>query len=421
MGPTPATLPGVPGPDLIADSGILVAIGKSELPFVVTDKIIVQLNDETAPETIKPIADEFEAEVISPNPFDKQQFVIQLKSRDPAQTLRVSNAINARAGVKFAHPNFYRTVQRRQTPPIVNDTYFPDQWHLANTGQGNGTLDADLDVDRAWTFGMGLPSIIVAVIDDGFELNHPDLAPNLWVNGAEAAGVPHHDDDQNGFIDDLNGWDFTTCQNMAPCGDEILTPASTDLHGTAAAGAAIARGNNGMGVAGTCPQCTFLPIRALNSSDFGRGLAFGYAVARGADVISNSWGYPIDTFASANVVEGINDAATAGRNGLGAVVLFAMDNDSGNNCADDPTTDGPADISSLPNVIAVSRATNEDTFSPGGFGTCMDVLGPTSGGTRWGVTTDRQGNTGYNSPRVRPSPRHLPKPRDPQQRLYILF
>ncbi|MFU0507074.1 S8 family serine peptidase [Pseudaminobacter sp. NGMCC 1.201702] len=377
-------------PEVVVDSGIFVTIGESDLPFVLTDKIVVQIAKGKEPDLIQQVAKEFSAEVVGGNPFDKHQFVVRLLPSNTRHALEVSNAINGYPGISFAHPNFYRPVDVRQTAVIPNDTFFGSQWHLNNTGQGLGTADADIDADLAWSFGLGSSNIIIAVIDDAFEINHPDLTGGLWTNGGEtpANGM---DDDGNGLIDDVNGWDFTACIASVPCGDNNLSPSFGDKHGTPAAGAALARGNNNLGVSGTCPQCTFLPIAGLNGPVFAQGLAFGYAQAMGAHIISNSWGYPIGTISTANVVTALNNAATAGRGGLGTVVLFAMNNSVVNDCT------GPTpDISSLPNVIAVSRATNQDRFSPGGFGDCMDVLGPTHGGTLDAVTTDRQGTNGYN-------------------------
>ncbi len=378
-------------PDLIVDSGILITIGDSDLPFVLTDKIIVQIADESDPGLIRQIAEQFRAEVISDNPFDERQFVIRLLPDNVHNALEVSNAINGRPGVSFSHPNFYRPVEKRQASVIPNDTFFAQQWHLNNTGQQMGTVDADVDADLAWSLGLGSASIVIAVIDYGFETKHPDLAGGLWTNPGEIANNGL-DDDGNRFIDDVHGWDFTACNAAVPCGDNDVSPRPSDTHGNPVAGAALARANNTLGVSGTCPQCSFLPIRAVDGTVFAEALAFGYAQAIGAHIITNSWGYPIGTPSTANVVTAINNAATAGRGGLGAVVVFAMSNENKDNCG----VVRP-DISSLPNVIAVSSATNQDRFLPAGFGPCMDLLAPTHGGTLDAVTTDRVGMPGYNN------------------------
>src|SRR5690606_22502551 len=96
-------------------------------------------------------------------------------------------------------------------------------------------------------------SVVIAVFDEGSDLNHEDLQPNLYVNPGEipANGV---DDDGNGFIDDGNGWDFADNDNNPGA-------QGAESHGTAVSGVAVARGNNSLGVAGGCPRCRWMPVR----------------------------------------------------------------------------------------------------------------------------------------------------------------
>lgn len=126
-----------------------------------------------------------------------------------------------------------------------DDPQFDDQWQYINTGQSGGTPGADIDIDLAWDIATGgLTSdgdtIVACVIDDGINLNHPDIMANLWVNHAE---IPNNniDDDGNGFVDDYRGWD--TGSNNDGVGDG-------GGHGTPVAGIVGAVGNNGVGVAG---------------------------------------------------------------------------------------------------------------------------------------------------------------------------
>jgi subtilisin family serine protease len=355
---------------MVVDNGLLITIGQSTQPFVLTDKIIVQIAEHEKPELIENIAAEFDANVLGGNPFNLRQFVISLRPDDRRNALEVSNAINKDPRVRYALPNFYAPIEKRQASVIPNDTFFGNQWHLDNIGQGGGTADADIDADLAWSFGLGDSDIIIAIIDDGFEMDHPDL--------------------MNGGV--VNGYDFTGCTGSLPCGGSQVRPFGMfNNHGTAAAGVALGRSNNSVGVSGVCPQCTFMPIRAAGPI-YAFGLAIDHAHTMGADVISLSWGSPIGAPAVNNVVDAVNNAAASGRDGLGSIVLFAMTNQIGDNCAG-----STPDISSLTNAIAVSRSTNQDRFSPGGFGACMDVLAPTSGGTLHGVTTDRQDTNGFNN------------------------
>ena len=150
---------------------------------------------------------------------------------------------------------------------------------------------------------------------------------------------------------------------------------------------------NGIGVAGVCPRCQILPI-VMALSVVKDAAAINYAWQNGADVISNSWGYPVGTPETDVVVDAINQAATQGRNGLGAVVAFAMSNIDTNDC------DGSLpDISSLENVIGVSSASDLDVkVTSSGWGECMELVGPSKEKRRTGiVTTDLLGGRGYNN------------------------
>ena len=109
--------------------------------------------------------------------------------------------------VEHAEPNYVIFADSK----IPTDTYFNEQWGLNNTGQPvggiNGTPDADIDAPEAWDVTTGSSAVIVAVVDSGVDINHPDLQSNIWTNPGE---IPDNgiDDDGNGYIDDVNGWDF---------------------------------------------------------------------------------------------------------------------------------------------------------------------------------------------------------------------
>jgi len=123
--------------------------------------------------------------------------------RVPADdTLSAIEALSERDDVEFAEPNYLW--QPMATP---NDPQFLTQWSLKNTGQSGGTVGEDIDAENAWNTSTGSSSVVVAVLDGGIDINHPDLQQNIWVNPGE---IPNNgiDDDHNGFIDDVNGWDF---------------------------------------------------------------------------------------------------------------------------------------------------------------------------------------------------------------------
>ncbi|MEA5569179.1 S8 family serine peptidase [Anabaena sp. UHCC 0399] len=393
------------GDQLIAQAGLVTTPKGAETPLIVTDEFIVQFKADITKEKIAEFNRGNFVEVSMENPFAKNQFLLKITDISSMNALGISNAYAQSKLVQFAHPNFVRVIDYRESIP--SDRLFNNQWHHRNTGLSSGTPDADVDTSQAWDITTGSANTVIAVIDDGFDLGHPDLAPNFWVNRGEIAGNLR-DDDGNGFVDDINGWDFVGCDSTARpgCGDRDPSPGTRggrpDNHGTSVAGTAAARGNNGVGVSGSCQNCTLMLIRQGNT-DFADGLAFGYAQQAGAQIITNSWGYPIGTPIPDNVVTAINNAATAGRGGLGSVVLFAMNNLNRDDCVG-----ATPDISSLTNVIAVSASSNQDQkVTESAFGTCMDVVAPTHRGygifsvpytgTLNAVTTDRVGNTGYNN------------------------
>jgi len=178
-----------------------------------------------------------------------------------------------------------------------NDPDFGLQWNLHNIGQSNphsgeGDPDCDIDAPEAWDIETGNPNVIVAVIDCGIDYTHPDLADNIWINEDE---IPDNDidDDNNGYIDDIQGWNFFDNNN------DLI-----DLggHGTAHAGVIAAVGNNGIGISGVTWNCKIMPIHCVDEFDYGTSedIADGirYAVDNGASVISMSFGkytdYEID-------------------------------------------------------------------------------------------------------------------------------
>ena len=179
-----------------------------------------------------------------------------------------------------------------------NDPQYPAQWQYDNMGQDGGTVGADIDMDLAWDITTGglTPNgdtIVVAALDDGIDLSHPDFADNRWRNWAE---IPDNgiDDDGNGYVDDFEGW------NSNADNDNI----SGGGHGTPVAGIMGAKGNNEIGVAGVSWNVKVMVIKNdFNTSEAGVLAAYGYALDQrvrynetngeeGAFVVSTnaSWG-----------------------------------------------------------------------------------------------------------------------------------
>jgi hypothetical protein len=161
-------------------------------------------------------------------------------------------------------------VTPRETIP--DDPEFSDQWSLKNTGQGGGTPDADIDAPEAWditTSGVTLlgDTIVVAVVDGGMMLSHSDLEDNLWVNRGEIPGN-NIDDDGNGYVDDVNGWDAYSSDGSIP----------SDGHGTHVGGIVSARGNNGLHVSGVNWEVKLMAIAGSSSNTSTVLEAYGYAL-----------------------------------------------------------------------------------------------------------------------------------------------
>lgn len=233
-----------------------------------------------------------------------------------------------------------------------DDPSLPVQWNYINTGDTGiatkAVTDADIDIKDVWTnLSCGDPSIIVAVIDDGVKYTHPDLKDNMWVNTAELNGLEGVDDDGNGYIDDIYGYNF--------CSDSgaISWDSKNDIgHGTHCAGTIAAINNNGTGVCGVAggsgksDGCRLMTCQILSGYDSGSGTsdkiakAIKYAADNGASVISCSFGYAgsynsdnayIKTVGSAEIDAIHYFEASAGNNPVltdGNIAIFASGNDS---------------------------------------------------------------------------------------------
>jgi subtilisin family serine protease len=215
--------------------------------------------------------------------------IVVAEGRSPATARR---QLAQDPSVVAVSPNSWREL----SDEITDEQYFAELWGLHNTGQevGNvsGTLDVDIDGLEALRIARGSPDVVVAVIDSGVDFTHPDLAGTSWVNQAEADGTTGVDDDANGHIDDVNGWDF--CANDATVGPAT---GSANFHGTHVAGT-IAASLDGQGIVGVAPGVKIMSLRAFNNSvscgdgDLGLIDAIDYAASFGVPIINASWGGP---------------------------------------------------------------------------------------------------------------------------------
>ena len=250
-------------------------------------------------------------------------------------------AFQATAGVAYAEPDY-----RQQVMAIPNDPMFGNLWGMNNTGQTGGTVDADIDAPEAWNLATGSRNVIVAVIDTGVDYTHPDLAANMWTNTAELNGQSGVDDDGNGYVDDIYGYDFANGD-----GD----PMDDHSHGTHCSGTIGGVGNNGVGVAGVNWNVRIMALKFLFAGGYGYTTdaisCVQYAVQMGAKLTSNSWG---GGGYSQALYDAIAAAGAANQLFVSAAGNYSIDNDV--------TPFYPASYD-LDNIISVMATTNQDVRS----------------------------------------------------------
>ena len=269
-------------------------------------------------------------------PLDGLQVVRPTPGRGVGQAIA---ALNRAKGVRYAEPD-----HPRRALAVPDDPLFGQTWGLHNTaqivgGRSGGTVDADIDAPEAWDVTTGSAGVAVAIIDSGVDTAHPDLAPNVFRNPGETAGN-RVDDDRNGLVDDVSGWDFVG-------GDPI--PEDGDGHGTHVAGTIGARGNDGFGIAGVAWRTSLVPLRVLGTNGEGTVSdaigAYLYAARMNLRVANLSLGGP--EFSRAE-----RDAIAAAPNTL---MIAAAGNDGADN---DVTGSYPCNYD-LPNLVCVA-ATDRD-------------------------------------------------------------
>ncbi len=268
---------------------------------------------------------------------------------DPPAGMTIKAACDAYAatpGVEYAQPNY---VMHADLTP--NDPYYTrgDLW---------GLMASKLNMAPAWDIAQG-EGVVVAVVDTGVSLNHPDLAANIWRNTKE---IPNNgiDDDNNGYIDDVVGWNFAYKTN---------NPNDDFGHGTHVAGTIAAIGNNSTGVIGVAPKAKIMAVKALGLNGTGQNdwLANGiiYAAQNGAKVISNSWG--CDACPSNPLAE---DAVRTA-NGFGAVVVLAAGNSNA-----DVINSSPQNMRNPKPIVVGASDRGDGRASFSNYGSLVDVAAP---------------------------------------------
>ncbi len=297
----------------------------------------------------------------------------------PADAMEMLSGVRA---VDHAEPNYFYSPGQ-----VPDDRDFGRLWYLENTGQRvhdiAGTPGADISATAAWELETGSPEVVIAVIDSGVAMDHPDLKNNIWSNREE---IPENgiDDDENGYVDDVQGWDFVNYDNNP---SDYSKDLYGDGHGTHVAGIIAAEGNNGIGAAGVMWQARIMPVQIFDlfeNSPFNATTlvvleAVLYAVENGADILNCSFGGPSY---SRFLYEAYEMAGAAG-----VLVVAAAGNDGLDN---DRVPVYPAGYK-LDNIISVA-ATNEnddlagysnygsmsvDLAAPGGSGVVSNIYSTT--------------------------------------------
>ncbi|MGE5174847.1 MAG: S8 family serine peptidase [Hyphomicrobiales bacterium] len=274
--------------------------------------------------------------------------------------------------VRFIEPDYIV-----HATAVPNDPSFAIQWSLRNTGQNHGVPGADIHVTDAWDQVTGSSQVIVAILDTGMDMTHPDLAGNLYTNPGEIPGNLV-DDDGDGYVDDVHGFDFANFD-----GD----PTDDNGHGTHVSGIIGAVGNNGLGISGVAWRVQLLPVKFMDATGAGTtGDAIDgieYAVEHGATIINASWG-------GGGYSQALHDAI-AEANEEGVLFVAASGNDGVDN---DVYANWPSSFD-LPNVISVASTNRVDGRSEfSNYGATTVDLGAPGGDI---VSTLRGGGYGLMS------------------------
>ena len=358
---------------LRAKPGVRIANPVFTLPdaqLTITDQFIARFKPNVQIKVVEAFNQANNVEIVKATRLPKT-YILSVGAG--SNTIDMANLYHESDITIYATPDFVRSLDKQFVP---NDTLFPGQWGMENTGtnppDGVGTADADIDASTAWDVALGDPGTVIAIIDEGVELNHEDLNDKIV---SQYSAIP---------------------------GDSNANPNNTwDAHGTNCAGIATVETNNSQGVAGVCPNCSLMPVQiAYSSSDGGSWItvdswiadAIIWSVDNGADVLSNSWG---GGSPSSFINDAITYAITNGRDGLGSVVLFAVGNSN---------SEGIIYPASNDNTIAVGASSpcderkNPSSCDGEGwwgsnYGSDLDVVAP---GVEW-WTTDMMGTAGYSN------------------------
>ncbi|HPG41324.1 MAG TPA: S8 family serine peptidase [bacterium] len=240
-------------------------------------ELLIKFRDTVTPQQITAFMQQHGLETIKAYKILPNTFHVRITDQQPAGD-------KARSLMSLPQVEIVDLNMKSRVHAVPNDPGFDGLFGMHNEGQTGGEDDADIDAPEAWDIETGSGQVIVGILDSGIDYDHPDLEDNMWINADE---IPDNgvDDDDNGYIDDIHGWDFAYGDN---------DPSDYCGHGTHVAGTVGAIGNNGIGVAGVCWNVKLMALKYLNDESSGWTndmlTAFEYGVANGVDIIQNSTG-----------------------------------------------------------------------------------------------------------------------------------
>ncbi len=302
------------------------------------------------------------------NNYVPNQVLIKLRDSQHVYKLNLSTKENLKSFIKLNQANkslaYIEPNYIYQATLQPNDTYYTQQIYLS-----------EINAQRAWNYSTGRSDVIIAVIDSGVDIDHPDLKNNLWHNINE---IPNNglDDDHNGYVDDYNGWDFvSTSPDPRPKFGGSYSYLGMN-HGTIVAGVAAAEGNNRQGITGVTWHAKIMPLRVLDSVGSGNTLnvaqAINYAVANGADIINLSF---VGSGRSLTLEQAIQHA-----NQAGVLVVAAAGNEvnHGLDMSREPEYpvchDGGFNNNWVIGVASLDNQRHLASFS--NYGNCVDLAAP---------------------------------------------
>jgi subtilisin family serine protease len=336
------------------------------VPFIPIGTIYLSFKSGTPTGAKQNVLDRHRLELVA---SERDDFLTVRVSGHGADALEVAKALQQENSVAVAEPDLV-TPKRTRAFVLPNDELVARQWHLENSGTIDGqTLGykqgADARVVAAWKHlnGLGSSEVVLGVIDDGFDLNHPDLVGKI-----------------------ISPWDFErNSSDVSPVPD-LAKQDGGNWHGTACAGVAVGSALGGQ-IVGVAPNAKLLPVRMNdNLSDDLVAKWFDYMTHNGAWVVSCSWSAEAKVYAlPERIAHAISRCTREGRGGKGCVVVFAAGNSSVN--VNDPPNSQNG-FATHPDVIVVSASTSRDAYADySSFGKEVSVCAPSGGFGGWNVIT----------------------------------